>query len=102
MQSNDPKQGGKRSKLHSQVSVSRPKLNSITIGFSRYAHNFPITGISAGGLSQKERHKQHIKKRKKLHSMKPPQMLEALEELQSDNEEAKSHDDAIDAVRAED
>ncbi len=81
--------------------MSRSKLNSITIGFSRHAHNFPISGISAGGPTQKERHKHHLKKRKKLHSMKPPPLLEALDEM-SDNEEAKSHDDAIDAVRAED
>ena len=85
----------KRVKLTSLVSVSRPKLNSITIGFSRHAHNFPLTGISASGPTHKQKHQQHIKKRKKLHSMKPPPLLEALEEKGNVSEDAKSNDDRI-------
>lgn len=59
----------KKSTLHGEIIGARPKLNSITIGFSMHAHNFPISGINATTQSHK---KNSMRKRSKLHSMKPP------------------------------
>ena len=75
----------KKSTLHAEIVYQgRPKLNSITIGFSMHAHNFPISGIDGAGVSGHKfgkPHKKHSidKKRKKLHSMKPPN-FEVLDE----------------------
>ncbi len=33
------------------VTGPRPKLNSITIGFSMHSHNFPISGINGEGIT---------------------------------------------------
>ena len=50
LQNNNHPMLRKKSTLHGEILAgARPKLNSITIGFSMHAHNFPINANIVGG-----------------------------------------------------
>ncbi|CDW86718.1 UNKNOWN [Stylonychia lemnae] len=85
----------KKSTLHGEIVGARPKLNSITIGFSMHAHNFPITALN-NTTAQK---KNSMRKRSKLHSMKPPHFEILSEKLNASEEEAaQSHLEGLEMI----